>query len=282
MVAENATSLRRGLAILLALEEHEALQGNGLGVTQLAAIIGCDKSQVSRSLKVLDGYGLVDRDPTTMAYRLGWRILTMAGCSWYATLVAKADPLLKRLARELGERAHLSVLKGSAVMTILSEAPERAVQTAGWVGRTVPVHSTSAGRVLLLDYELDDLTTLLGGSRLVPTTPKAPRSGKELHSRIAAARERGYVIVDEEFEIGLVGAAAPVRDFAGRVVAAVNVSAPKFRFDGRIDEASALIKSGADELSRALGWARSETERSPARRDQRPRPATAASRAGAR
>lgn len=262
MVAEKATSLRRGLAILLALEEREAVENGGLGVSRLAVFLGCDKSQVSRSLKVLGAYGLVDRDPETLAYRLGWRILSMAGRSWYATIVAAADPLLKRLARELGERAHLSVLQGSEVVTILSEAPERAVQTIGWVGRTVPVHSTSAGRALLLDHSLDELAALLGDT-LVATTPNAPPDVKELHARIVAAKERGYACVDEEFEAGLIAAAAPVRDFAGRIVAAVNVSAPKFRFGGRIEGAGALIKVGADELSAILGWAAADAAAEP-------------------
>ena len=61
-------------------------------------------------------------------------------------------------------------------------------------------------------------------------------------------------MVDEEFEFGLVGAAVPVRDFKGRLVAALNVSAPKFRLGGRLETAGEEVKRVADELSALLGW----------------------------
>jgi len=255
VVAEKATSLRRGLGILLELERREASDGTGLGVTQLAVALGYDKSQISRSLRVLHDEGFVVRDPKTLAYRLGWRILTMAGRSASGRLVAAAEPVLARLTRELGERAHLSVLQGSEVLTVLSEAPDRAVLTAGWVGRAVPSHSSSAGRALLLDHEPDELAALLGTRPFPVGTARAPRNVDELYERIVVARRKGYAIVDEEFEAGLVAAAAPVRDFAGRIVAAVNVSAPKFRFADRLEAAGESVRQGADELALELGWA---------------------------
>ncbi|MBA3366523.1 MAG: helix-turn-helix domain-containing protein, partial [Actinobacteria bacterium] len=73
MVAETATSLRRGLAILFALE-GEASQNGGLGVTRIAELVGREKSQISRSLKILAQYGLVERDAETRGYRLGPRL----------------------------------------------------------------------------------------------------------------------------------------------------------------------------------------------------------------
>ena len=48
MRAETATSLKRGLAILLALEG-----GAELGVSRVAEIVGREKSQVSRTLKAV-------------------------------------------------------------------------------------------------------------------------------------------------------------------------------------------------------------------------------------
>jgi IclR family transcriptional regulator, KDG regulon repressor len=50
-----------------------------------------------------------------------------------------------------------------------------------------------------------------------------------------------------------VGVAAPVRDFRGRIVAALNVSGPGFRLGDRLEAAGAAVKSAADELSRGLG-----------------------------
>jgi IclR family transcriptional regulator, KDG regulon repressor len=254
VVASDATSLRRGLAILLAIEGEEVLGVPAPGVTRIAALIGTDKSQVSRSVKILAEHGLVDRDPETLGYRLGWRLLAMAGHSSRANLLNAAEPLLKRLVRETGERAHLSVLRGATVLTVLSEGSDRAVEAAGWVGRTVPLHCTATGRALLLDHTQAEVESLVGDLPFEGGTTKAPRDARRLYARIAASRERGFVLVDEEFEVGLVAVAAPVRDFGGRIVAALNVSAPRFRFAKELPRAGRQVRAAAAELSTALGW----------------------------
>jgi len=223
-------------------------------VTRIAGLIGSDKSQVSRSVRILAEHGLVDRDPETLGYRLGWRVLAMAGHSSRARLLAAAEPLLRRLVRDTGERAHLSVLRGATVLTVLSEGSDRAVEAAGWAGRTVPLHSTSAGRALLLDHTRAEIESLVGDARFEGGTAKAPRNVRRLHERIVTARARGFALVDEEFELGLVAVAAPVRDFGGRIVAAVNVSAPKFRFAKELPRTGKQVTAAAEELSAALGW----------------------------
>jgi len=224
------------------------------GVVRIASFVGREKSQVSRTLRILAEYGLVDRDPVTLGYRLGWRLLAMAGRSSHAALAAAVDPMLQRLVRELGERAHLSVLQGAEVLTVLSEAPDRAIQAAGFVGRTVPAYSSSSGRALLFDHDPGGLADLFREVEFVAATPRTPRNVEELYDRISAARKRGFALVDEEFEAGLVAAAAPVRDFRGRIVAALNVSAPKFRFSKELRRAGVRLKLAADELSASIGW----------------------------
>jgi DNA-binding IclR family transcriptional regulator len=254
MVADKATSLRRGLELVLALGEQEAGGAGGVGVVRLARLVGVDKSQASRSLKILAEYGLVERDAETRAYRLGGRLLALAARAGEPRLVAAAPRVLADLVERLGESAHLTVLAGPEVLTLQSHAPAHAVQAAGWVGRTVPAHCTSAGRALLLDRDRDELAALLGRSEFPPLGPNAARDVGELHARIVEARERGYAVADEEFERGLVAVAAPVRSFEGRIVAALDVSGPKFRFAERLPEAGRAVGAAAGDLSRALGW----------------------------
>jgi IclR family KDG regulon transcriptional repressor len=253
MVASGATSLRRGLAIVLALGEEGANGGSPLGVVQIAELVGREKSQVSRTLRTLAEYGLVERDAETRGYRLGWRLYALAARAGEPKLLAAAEPALERLVRVLGERAHLSVLDGVDVLTVLSEAPPRTVQATGWVGRRVPAYCTSAGRALLLDRSHEELEALFAGTTLERLGPSAPASVSELAERVDAARALGYALVDEEHEAGLVAVAAPVRDFTGRIVAALNVSGPKFRFGERLRSAGAEVVAAADELSASLG-----------------------------
>jgi DNA-binding IclR family transcriptional regulator len=250
VAVDAATSLRRGILVLRALGSGEAL-----GVLQIARLVGQDKSQVSRTLKTLSEYGLVDRDPETRAYRLGWGVFELAARAGDMRLVTAGESVVSALAQSLGERVHLSVLHGVEVLTLLSRSTSRAIEASGWAGRTVPAYCTSAGYVLLLDT---DVRRLLAGVELVRLAPNTPRSLDEVVARVGAARELGYSVADEDFEPGLIGIAAPVRDFRGRVAAALNVSAPKFRLEARIAELGAAVTAAAASLSALVGALPSE------------------------
>lgn len=272
MADEQPSSLRRALALLDALASDDAVAHGGWGVNRLAAHEGRDQSQVSRTLRVFADSGFVERDPETMAYRIGWHVFALAARAADQRLVAAGGPILRRLVeKDLGERIHLSVLQGSEVLTVLTQSPPHAVQTVAWAGRMVSAHNTSSGRALLIDSERAEIERLFAGTEFGGGGPNAPRDVAELYERILTARATGYAIVDEEFEPGLVAAAAPVRDFRGGVIAALNVSAPKFRLWSRLPLAGQAIKSAADELSAQLGWegamagelaARSDADRS--------------------
>ncbi|MBA2702182.1 MAG: IclR family transcriptional regulator [Chloroflexi bacterium] len=255
MADDPSSSLRRALDLLDALASDGAVAQGGWGVNRLAAHLGRDKSQVSRTLRVLADAGYIERDPESMRYRIGWHIFALASRSGDQRLLAAAVPVLRQLGEyDLGERIHLSVLRGSEVLTILTQAPNHAVQTVAWAGRLVPAHNTSSGRSLLIDLERDELARLFAGVVFEVGGPNAPRDVDELYARILLARRAGYATVDEEFEPGLVAASAPVRGFRGEVVAALNVSGPKFRLGTRLAAAGETIKAAAATLSTQLGW----------------------------
>jgi IclR family KDG regulon transcriptional repressor len=245
--------LKRGLDVLLALGSDVAITEGGLGVTQIAALTGHEKSQVSRALAALSTYGLAERTPGSRAFRLGWDVFTLASRAGEPRLIEEARIVLARLVDEVGEAAHLSVLRGREVLTLLTQPSPHAVAARGWIGRTVPVYCTSSGRVLLFDHDRSALAELCGLGRLPPAGPNAPEDIGELERRIRRARRVGYAVADEESEPGLVAVAAPIRDFTGRVVAAVNLSAPKFRLGSRVHAAGESVRAAAERLSDSMG-----------------------------
>ncbi len=253
MVEEGASGVQRAIAILTILGAQTDARAEGLGVVEIARLVGREKSQVSRTLKTLAAAGLVDRDPDTLGYRLGWRLFTLAAGAADQQLLAAAPRMLRRLVSVVGERVHLSVLEGSEVLTVLSESPSRAViQAAGWVGRASPLQNTSSGRALLFDHSDEEVHLLLDQADFGSPASNAPRNVADVLTRLRAARQRGYAVVDEEFEVGLVAVAAPVRDFRGRVTAAVNISGPKFRLGPNLDAAGMHVKATAHYLSQQL------------------------------
>src|SRR5436305_1360632 len=252
-MASRGTSLRRGLDILLALGSEAALDGGALGVTRIAALTGYEKSQVSRTLRILTEYGLAERSPRTRAFRLGWACFTLATRAGEPRLIENGRLALEQLVQEVGEAVHLSALHGAEVVTLLTQPTSHAVAARGWVGRKIPAYCTSSGRALLFDHGPDALLELFGPEPFPPQGPNAPADVGELECRIRRSRQLGYAIADEESEPGLVAAAAPIRDFTGGVVAAINVSAPKFRLGTRLDPTGELVRAAAGRLSEGLG-----------------------------
>ncbi|MEA2653366.1 MAG: hypothetical protein QOI37_593, partial [Chloroflexota bacterium] len=104
------------------------------------------------------------------------------------------------------------------------------------------------------DLDREELERLFAGVGFGTGGPNAPRDVADLHRRIVDARRVGFALVDEEFEAGLVAASAPVRGIRGDVVAALNVSGPKFRLGSQLPAAGKVVKAAADVLSSELGW----------------------------
>lgn len=230
-------ALTRGLEVLDALADEDAAR-NGLGVVRLAERLDGDKGQISRTLQTLHEHGFVERDPETLSYRLGWRVFSLAARVGETRLLQKAPPVMRSLVRDLGESVHLSIRQGSMVLTLLDEAPAAALHAPGRVGGLTPIATTSAGLVLVSDLDRDEWEAL-GLASLAPV--------------IDDVAAHGFAIAREEFEPGLVAAAAPIVGPSGRIVAALNVSGPAFRFGDRLEEAARQLVVAADSLSEAIG-----------------------------
>ncbi|MFI6091132.1 IclR family transcriptional regulator [Streptomyces sp. NPDC051218] len=237
--------LRRDIDLLDALGSPEAQHTGGLGVVRIAQIVGREKSQVSRALKALADVGIVERDPDSLEYRLGWRLFSLVARTSESRLVRVAGPVMHQLSVGLEETSHLCVLHEKEVRTLLSVSGH-SYRLREWEGRCVPAWTTSAGPVLLRDASPDELYVRFGATHEV--------SVPALWSRVKGAREEGFAREFEEFEPDLVGVSAPVFDFRGRVVAALNVTAPAARFAARLDHAGRAAMAAAAKVSSLLGW----------------------------
>ncbi|MEJ2870660.1 IclR family transcriptional regulator C-terminal domain-containing protein [Actinomycetospora sp. OC33-EN08] len=231
--------LQRDVDLLAALTSPEA-QGAGLGVTRLAALTGRTESQVSRALVALAGQGLVERDPRSRRYALGWRLYAFAARTTEARLVRTAGRVLTALAARFGVGAHLCRLHGDAVATVLTVAGDGSAPRVAFDVSDVPIEVSSAGRVLLAFRDEAALARRLGGAGLDPG----------IAGRTVAD---GVAVVDGELDRRLAGASAPVRDVHGGVVAAVNTSGPVARVRPVLARLAAATVDAAADLSTRLG-----------------------------
>lgn len=271
----NAAGLRRDLELLELLATPESIAAGGLGVSRVATLADRDKAVVSRTLATLAEAGLIERDPDTLLYRLGHQLYALAARTREAQLVMRSLPYLRRVVRATHETTHLCVLRSGTVLTLVSEMSEYAFRGVGWEGVSTAAWNTSAGRVLVSGWSEQNLREwyeVHGHDRAI-TSPSAPVASafgaaapidpvpgasvvtdvEAFLAEIARIRRQGYATVDEEFEAGVVGVSAPVFDFRGTVIAAINVSAPKHRLGEHLDAAGRVVATIARELSEQLG-----------------------------
>ena len=246
--------LARDMALLRALSEAERETGDGLGVMRLAERTGRDKSQVSRALTALEKVGFVERDPSSLRYRLGYGLYVLATRGIERELISVAHPHLQRLADDLGETSFLCVLAGDGVLTLDSVSPPHHTFRSGWVGRIAPAHRCAIGRVLLGDCSKDFVFNRFATTRFRTDAPSnLIHSVRSFWEQIQVAREVGYAEEDEELEADLVGAAAPVFDGKGKLVAGICTSAPKQRHLDRLTPMAKRVKAAADAVTADLG-----------------------------
>ncbi|MFE4501956.1 IclR family transcriptional regulator [Rhodococcus sp. NPDC056743] len=243
------TSIRRGLEVLLVLQTSRAREKGGLGVTEIAEILDMDKSQISRSLKVLTEYGMVDRDPKTRAFRLGWRIFNMAQVSGDQRLLECAGEVLDDLVVRLDESVYLSVLSGFEALSVAERTANHSIQAmpAQW-----SLYSTSVGRVLLTDRTSAEIRAMYDGQTLRTAREGGVRTIDDLVETVSRVRDEGHAIVVDEFEVGLAAVGVPVRDYRGVLIASLGVSGPTFRLEPKIDQAVTDLKHAAQQLEDLL------------------------------
>jgi IclR family pca regulon transcriptional regulator len=134
-------------------------------------------------------------------------------------------PHMETLVATVQESSSMSVLDGDSIVYVARVPTRRRIMTVAIaVGTRFPAYATSMGRVLLAGLDSAALDDALADVELKPFTETTVHSVDELRRALDGVRERGYAIVDQELEHGLRSAAAAVRDDAGVVIAAVNVS----------------------------------------------------------
>ena len=247
-------SLERGLRILDLLIEVEAdpvRKARGLSVQQVANELELHKSTASRMLQTLvsRGYATPSR-PSGRGYRLG------PALQMYSTLRETrqrlselARPLLTELVAQTGECAHTAVSAGTAVLVIDDVETTNPLRVVGGKGRKVPLHCTSAGKVLLA-YGLATMP-----DELPSRTPRTITNPQMLAIHLHEVAERGYGLDDEENDIGVRCISAPVFDGPGGApLGCIGIDGPASRITPAvIDDFAGLVVTAAQQLTGRLG-----------------------------
>jgi DNA-binding IclR family transcriptional regulator len=221
---------------------------DALSVTEIADRLGVHRSTASRLVSTLRARGFLERTVGDLV-RLGPEVARLGRVTLAARELATiGQPLIERLAADTGETVTLAVVAAGDALTVAQAGGRHVVSSGKWVGLRTPVHCTADGKVLLAFG-----ATTPPHAGLERRTERTIVDPAALERELGEVRARGFAVSEGEFEQGLVGVAAPVRQ-DGACVAALCISGPQYRLDRAVAEdlAPACIEH-AGELERSLG-----------------------------
>lgn len=220
--------LRRGLIVL----ETLANEGRPMSVAEIGKRIGLTRSSMFRLAYTLQHMGFVEEVPDTKMLKLGARVLNI-GYAYLAsqTLIETARPELEALRDRTNVSSHLAILDHREILYLSCIQTRSGFLSTMNVGARLPAHATPMGWLLLAERSATELAALFPERSFVALTDQTPRGLKDLERRIAQGLADGHAISHGAVEPGGSSIAAPVRDRTGRIVAAIDISAPDSAFD---------------------------------------------------
>jgi DNA-binding IclR family transcriptional regulator len=238
----------KGLDVLEILAEARSEPS----LSEVARATGLARTTSHRILGVLESRGYVERASLHGGYRLGLKVWQLGSrVVGQRRLRDVARPFLERLAAETEEHVNLAVLDGHDSVFIDIIESSKPIRPYTYVGGRVPTYCSATGKAMLA-FQPDATITALIHSGLKAFTSRTIVRGARLREELRRVRKQGYGINAEEWREDVWGLAAPIRNHAGAVVAAVSVTTPRTRFDER--GLRPRVMAAGRGISKEMGW----------------------------
>lgn len=212
-------AIARGIDVITAF----APERPAMTLSEVAAATGLARPTARRILLTLQHLGYVGC--TDGAFRLTPRVLEL-GMAYVRSLGLwdVARPHLERLVARTGESSSIGQLDGSDIVYVARVAVPKIIALRVDIGTRFPAPPTSLGKVLLAGLSPAELDAALAEPSRAGVTPAWRPDRAELDAALRTVRAQGWALTDEQLALGIRSVAAPLRDGAGRVIAALNVT----------------------------------------------------------
>lgn len=220
-------SLEKGMRVMAAFSAHRT----ELGLTELAEIVGLDKSSAQRLTNTLHKIGYLDKDAETRRFRPSLKFLELAAVYlWSDPFVQLAMPKLIELSRSIGERFNAARPMGTDIIYVVRIPTQLTSFSAMLVGKRVQALSTSSGRVMLAHFDEAHRTQALETWPIEQITPKTITDRATIAREVEEAAAQGYSIAVSQQIINEIGIAAPVFDKTGAVAGTIQCSVSNLKW----------------------------------------------------
>ena len=198
--------------------EHPAMT-----LSEVAELTGMTRAAARRILLTLRALGHLKSDGrefslTPKVLNLGWNYFASLGVDEIAR------PVIAETVKLVNESCSMATLDLPDIVYVARVHPQRVMTIAGGVGSRLPAAATASGRVLLAALDDEAVDEFLSERPLERYTSRTVTDPDQFRAELAAVRDKGYSLVDQELEIGLRAVSVPVTGRDNRTSAALSVS----------------------------------------------------------
>ncbi len=234
-----------------------SFQNRELSLSEIVIRTGLNKTTAKRLMSNLVTRGYLRQNPQTKKYQLGMRLFELGGIvfSSFSLRQAAANPMTL-LQRETGATVLLGVGIENQLVYIDKREGEGMIRISSDIGWRRPLHYGMLGMVLMASLEPRDVREILAQFPLEAHTPYSITDEDAYSLRLEKIRDQGFVLEKEEAVEGVIGIAAPIKDYSRQVVAALGIALPLGQrlIDEKLDRIVTLVKNACEIISSDLGY----------------------------
>jgi IclR family transcriptional regulator, KDG regulon repressor len=225
------------------------------GVTEISKKLSMPKSTVSELLSSLVEQGFLSRS-VKARFSLGWRFFGLNQILLESTpMVRESRKAMTEVAERTGEICHFMVLDRAD--SVVVEKVQPSGNTTGHsakVGVRCGAYASAGGKVMLAFMPWDQIESLFASAESGAPHSATIQSLDKLRSELEIARERGVAFDREGLTSGVTSVAAPIRDYNGKVIASISLSASSQRFSTAEMQFVSIIAEAGRKVSSGLGY----------------------------
>jgi len=238
--------IARAAAIMRALSEHP----QGLSLAAIAQAVKLPRSTVQRIVGALEAEYLVEALGPSGGFRLGSALGQLIHRT-QTDIISLVRPHLENLSNRLQESVALSKPAGEKIHVLDRIVAERDLRVVFPIGAFAPMHSTSAGKVLLAGLSDDEVRALLPDP--LPQITRHTRDLPTLLAELAEIRKTGFTVDHDECSEGISAGSVVLDTYLGRY--AISVVLPSARVSRHIETIREALLACKRDIERAIGSA---------------------------
>lgn len=239
---EVSSTVVRAISIINYLNDISGPQG----VSDISKGLGLSTTIVHRLLTTLKLEGMVFQDPRSKLYTLGTIFLDYANKILTEMPIAPVvEPWLMSLRNDTGETVGFYMPTGQMRICVLEYESQQEIRRSVGIGKRLPLHLGASGRAILAFQSSDQQERVLGTLSV--------QERNDLEHILQEVRNQGYATNEEEISSNVAALSVPVFDKQQRVIGALSVSGPLFRWNRETMESYiACVIAASKEITDAL------------------------------